>query len=152
MYRAETTLIGNFTGFNNLRKKELIDTIKYKSDVNLSVSNTEYMRFCYRIEQAPFFAELQLYKREDYFMSLDTLFEEGKLEQYHAFAAFTYNRYGMPNAQWFEFDSISTGLKKWLFANALHFKQYDFTFTNFEEAFKEACYRQWQDNVIALSD
>jgi hypothetical protein len=152
MLRIKDTLLENFVTFLELREKEEQTAQKQRYQQNLRLEQIECNRFCHRIDQALFYAELNYYKREDYFATLEELLEKDLLEKHRTFAAFTYHRYRLPDVRWYEFDEISPALRQWLFANAASFKDYNFSFSDFEEAFKEASYKLHQDTVVMMSD
>lgn len=73
-----------------------------------------------------------------------------KGETFVAFAAYIVNVRGMPNPLVEEPASISQELHQWLFANQKQFANYDFSFENFEEAFKESYWREWCETRVML--
>lgn len=105
----------------------------------------------YRLQQAQAYAELELYKTSDLYSVLQEVFDTGyKGETFVAFAAYIVNERGMPNPMVEEPAFISQELHQWLFANQKQFANYDFSFENFEEAFKESCWRGWCESRLTL--
>jgi hypothetical protein len=105
----------------------------------------------YHIEQAFPYSELELYKTCDLYDVLQEMFDSGKIDEtFTAFAAFLIQVRGFPDPTWIEPVTITGKLHSWLFRNANSFKGWDFSFGNFEEAYKESCWRDWLENRACL--
>lgn len=151
MHKKTSDLLKIFYTFYRLRELETENTLKNINVQKLDYNDAKVDKFCGRINQALPFAELQCFNRDDYFDAVINLVNINLIEKNIAFVAFFYQRFGMPQPSWFETESIPKYLIEWLYKNGKILKTYDFSFHDFESAFKEACYKQYQDDVIMLS-
>lgn len=97
-----------------------------------------------RISQAFPFAEIDCYKTCDIYDTLQDIFDNNLIEEHRMFAAFLLNNRGIPGTELIEKPELSDALIQWLFRHKKSFEHYDFSFANFEEAYKEA---HWHDFI-----
>jgi hypothetical protein len=141
MLKKTKQLTDIFNDFQSFRDQEEEKHEQLALSTHLDFNDIVDEMFYLRVEQALPYATLHDHPRMDYVNALIDLHQHDELDQQLAFAAFVFKQFGIPNTKWCEFKNMPRDLLKWLYRNSGKFRQFDFSFSDFEEAFKEASYR-----------
>lgn len=143
-------ILSTFEQFVRLRQDEIEDLNIYKKMNGVDVKCLNEIRHSWRVSQAKHYAHLQHFKTYELYEFLQELYDDEQIDKYKTFVGFVICERGLPTNShgWHEKPEISDELIQWLFRHHRSLREIDLSFSDFEEAYKEACWRDLCESLM----